>query len=563
MRKRIVTGAVAAALCLIGGAGAAQAQVAASPAGHHGLAGVPQVNLHRAFEARLSHVKLHKIGGIVYPRGHAPRAGARRGHAACTEPNCNLTWNFGFVQRTPQVYLIFWGPNWQTDPGQEASANYLISFFKGLGQQPGDNWSAIASQYNDPQGFLAVTGGVYMGAWNDTSTPPSDVTQSGLGSEADTWGSFLSSHGFTIGNSSQIVIATQSGTCPQGYFAPQTCGSRQGDNYCAWHSFSSEPYINLPYILDAGTFCGENFVNPGSAGTDDGWSIVGGHEYAETITDLDPTSGWWDPNDGISGGEIADKCAWGGTQWGSNDPSGDLTLATGSFAMQSLWSNAANGCVMAASGEDTVTATSPGSQSTYAHVKVSLQLTASSSGGNKLEWGSTSLPAGLSISTSGLITGAPTTPGTYTVTVGAGDHTGATGTASFTWTVKKVTGKPVKEISTGLCLNDKGDITVDGNPVTVAKCAGSAGMKWLFPHGGAALKVLGVCLTDPSSGAAKLVIAACTGATSQQWTHNAKSQYVLKSNGLCLTDPGNSATSGRRVTVATCKAGPSQMWALP
>jgi len=223
MRKRIVTGAVAAALCLIGGAGAAQAQVAVSPAGHTGLAGVPQVNLHRAFEARLSEVKLHKIGGIVYPRGHAPKAGARtRAHAACTEPNCNLTWNFGFVQRTPQVYLIFWGPNWQTDPGQEASANYLISFFKGLGQQPGDTWSAVASQYNDPQGFPAVTGSVYMGAWNDTSTPPSDVTQSGLGSEADTWGSFLSSHGFTIGNNGQIVIATQSGTCPQGYFAPQT-----------------------------------------------------------------------------------------------------------------------------------------------------------------------------------------------------------------------------------------------------------------------------------------------------------------------------------------------------
>jgi hypothetical protein len=47
-------------------------------------------------------------------------------------------------------------------------------------------------------------------------------------------------------------------------------------------------------------------------------------------------------------------------------------------------------------------------------------------------------------------------------------------------------------------------------------------MKWLFPHGGAALKVF----------------------------------------GMCLTDPGNSATPGRRVTVATCKAAASQMWAL-
>ena len=72
-----------------------------------------------------------------------------------------------------------------------------------------------------------------------------------------------------------------------------------------------------------------------------------------------------------------------------------------------------------------------------------------------------------------------------------------------------------------------------------------------------------MCLTDPTSGAAKLVIASCAGTASQQWTHNASSEYVLKSNGLCLTDSGNSATPGRRVTVATCKAAASQKWALP
>jgi hypothetical protein len=556
MFKRIVTIAVAAALCVTGGAWAAQAQVTPSPARHTGLAGVPRVNLHRAFEAQLAHVKLGKIAGIVYPRGATPRAPAP---AACTEPNCPVSWNLGPVQHTPQVYLIFWGPNWQTDPNQEASANYLISFYKGLGQQPDDSWSAITAQYNDPKGFPAETGSVYLGAWNDTSIPPAGVTQSGLASEANTWGSFLSSHGFAIGNNSQIVIATQSGTCPQGYFAPNVCPPSSSP-YCAYHSFSNQPWINLPYQIDAGAPCGENFVNPGTAGLNDGWSMTGGHEYAETITDPNPNSGWWDPNDGF-GGEIADKCAFGGENWNQNppDPSGDVTLATGSFAMQSLWSNAANACVMAASGEDTVTVTNPGNKSSYAQATVSLQLSATSSGGNPLEWSATGLPAGLSISPAGLITGAPTTPGTYPVSAGAGDHTGAGASVSFTWKVLSDVGAPVTETSTGVCLNDSGSSAVAGNPVTVAACNGSGAQQWDYLSSGN-LKVFGKCLTDRKAGAAKLVIARCTGATSQSWSHNQSGEFFLASNGLCLTDPGNSTTPGTQVTAAKCTAAASQKW---
>jgi serine protease len=561
MFKRVVTSAVAAALCLTGGAWATQAQAAALPARHAGLAGVPQVNLHRAFEAQRSHVTLHKIAGIAYPLGHAPATHAPAATAAtCTEPNCPVVWNLGPVQHTPQVFLILWGPNWQTDPNQEASANYLISFFKGLGQQPDDNWSAITAQYNDPKGFPAETGSVYMGAWNDTSTPPTGVTQSGLASEANTWGAFLSSHGFTIGNNSQIVIATQSGTCPQGYFAPVVCGSNANDNYCAYHSFSNEPWINLPYQIDAGKFCGENFVNAGPAGTDDGWSIVGGHEYAEAITDPNPNIGWWDPNDGF-GGEIADKCAFGGEAWNQNppDPSGNVTLATGSFAMQSLWSNAASACVMSASGEDTVTVTNPGNKSSYAQATVSRQLTATSSGGNTLEWSATGLPPGLSISSAGLITGAPTTPGTYPVSAGAGDHTGAGASVSFTWKVRSDVGLPVTEATTGVCLNDNGSSVAAGTPVTVAACNGSGAQQWDYLSSGN-LRVFGMCLTDPKAGAGKLVIARCTGATSQSWSHNESGEFFLASNGLCLTDPGNSTTTGTQVKAAKCTAAASQKW---
>jgi hypothetical protein len=57
-----------------------------------------------------------------------------------------------------------------------------------------------------------------------------------------------------------------------------------------------------------------------------------------------------------------------------------------------------------------------------------------------LTYSATGLPAGLSISSSGQITGTPTAAGTSTATVTARDTTGASGSATFTWTVSASSG---------------------------------------------------------------------------------------------------------------------------
>jgi serine protease len=259
-----------------------------------------------------------------------------------------MVWNGGAVEHHPKVYVVFWGPAWNSNAGEEAARSYLLSFYQGLGTSS-DTWSTITGQYADNGGSPVFTGAVFGSSMVDTAAPPATVTDTSLATEA---ASAAASFGIPDNSDDQVVVASQSGTCFSDGFAG-TCTPAAKQQYCAWHgaaSFDSNhglvSFTNLPYQPDAGGTCGQNWINSGSAGIFDGFSTVGGHEYAESVTDPFPDTGWVDVNDSTSGGEIGDKCAWAGVLWGTNDPAGNITLSTGTFAMQSLWDNASGSCLM-------------------------------------------------------------------------------------------------------------------------------------------------------------------------------------------------------------------------
>lgn len=331
-----------------------------SPAyGHpyrHGA--VPTREAHARMKAYMAHIRVRR-GGATGPETLAFGGGID---------------GIGVTSGTPKVYLVFYGSDWGNvstdgngdlnfDNDPSGAAPYLQELFKGLGTG-GELWSGTMTQYCDgssvaagatscPSGAPLIgypTGGALAGVWYDNSAPsPSAATGAQLAQEAINAAAHFGNTDAASNRYVQYVILSPTGANPDNY---QTGG------FCAWHDYNgdsslsggpvSSPYgdiafTNMPYVSDQGSSCGAGFVNAGS--NLDGFSIVEGHEYAETVTDQNPAGGWTNQTgSNYNGQENGDECAWISSGQGA---SANVSMGTGSFAMQSTWSNDTNQCEIA------------------------------------------------------------------------------------------------------------------------------------------------------------------------------------------------------------------------
>jgi hypothetical protein len=285
---------------------------------------------------------------IFTPLGTPMRAtaGAAAVDAAANSA-ANLSYHGGAVMTSPTVFLIFWGPTWQSgfSSGGFTSAQartYISSFFGGVG---GSAWLNSTTQYCQgvatgtqfcPAGAAHPVNrtGQLGGTWVDTTAIPTHPTDAQVQAAARRGAGHFGFHASAL-----YMVLTSHSHSIRGF----------GTSFCAYHdntSFNGQPlaYANEPYAPDAGASCGENFVNRSNDsfgnGFFDGYSITAGHEYAEAVSDMLPSQrlAWVDSH----GAENGDKCAWGRGP-GPDSASQNISLGGHSFAVQSLWSNLANG----------------------------------------------------------------------------------------------------------------------------------------------------------------------------------------------------------------------------
>ncbi len=202
-----------------------------------------------------------------------------------------------------------------------------------------------------------------------------------------------------------------------------------------------------------------------------------------------------------------------------------------------------------------ITVNSPGNRRTPAGTPVALQISGyDPNAGYTPSYAATGLPTGLSMSSSGLITGWPSAPGTYDVTVYASDAFGGTGSMLFTWTVPAVAdsgfaGQLRQVGGTGKCLNDPSSGTANGTLVNLWSCDGHGNQQWTVVKDGT-IRVLGKCLA--ASGTSVVLWACSSGFSNQQWQAGTDGELVNAQSGKCLYFAGAAAANGNRPTMAAC-----------
>ncbi len=199
----------------------------------------------------------------------------------------------GPAQTEPQVIPIFWGKNWESEPGS-ALKTELITMFNGLGKS---SYQGILTQYSGPNGPIPSApeiGEVYL---DSRVAAPSNLNGPAIKAEAEEFGKIKYS------DTTYFVFPAPGSTYEAGF----------DKGFCGYHESltgNGEAFAFVPYAGNAPFEGCSDYAEEGKEAKDNAdyatsWNAS--HEYAESVTDPNGETGWI-TEPGETGLEIADLC---------------------------------------------------------------------------------------------------------------------------------------------------------------------------------------------------------------------------------------------------------------
>jgi hypothetical protein len=253
---------------------------------------------------------------VIMPTAQSVLSGLTPGATPAAASQPNITYHGGPIQKTPKVYVNFWGWPTTLSSTETTYQNKITGFLNALG---GTSLKNVDTQYTETsRGAITNPVALYGGLWRDTTAIPAAPTQTDLANAA-----LRTASHFGVSSADAVyLIATPHNHSSSGFIT----------SYCGWHSYTgTTAYINLPYQIDAGNSCN---------GTSDiyaGGTITAYHEVTEANTDP-LVNAWYEGTQN----ENADKCSWGN---GSSQPASEKRwFGSAQYWVQPVWSNRDGQC---------------------------------------------------------------------------------------------------------------------------------------------------------------------------------------------------------------------------
>ena len=189
----------------------------------------------------------HGRFGIVPMRSASTAATASRVHTFAPESGGTggpLNYGGGPVQHNVQVYLVFWGSQWDSD--SNGVEGYMQNLFSGLGTSS-DSWSTVTSQYTDSSGSGPTFGGAVLARHLGGRRQPGPAVRGAVGHSRR-------------GGERRVALRDHPDRRHPDRGAEPDRDQPDGfpnSGFCAWHDYDGTvSYTNMPYVLDAGCSCG-------------------------------------------------------------------------------------------------------------------------------------------------------------------------------------------------------------------------------------------------------------------------------------------------------------------